>query len=292
MIVLRKAPRPKAYSYSVTMAPLPIKSSNNTAGCLVACCPRIHALLAALCSCFLICVFLCIKHLRNRPLLSSSSSSNMSHIKTLVSVPAMEEKSLGGGLMIFDPGDPINPIDRQLLTELLNPLLVDGGSRRANLMTSGYLAAKAKMEAPAIKTITLDPKATTTSAQAHPLDILSDQDIQSLITSPVTDYQKAQPWSRHSSPGPQQNRYLINPLSIQPMTTTFSTTSDGFYHEPEDIDITGDTSSKPLILNNPASSLHKDSLLDETRQYRLFCDDHDARIKWRRRRTLVFEKQR
>lgn len=194
---------------------------------------------------------------------------------------------------MFDPGDPINPIDRQLLTELLNPLLLDGGSRRASLMTSGYLAAKAKMEAPAIKTIALDhPKATSTSAQAHSPEALSDLELLSLTTSPVVDYQKLQPWSRRSSPGPQQNSYFINPLSIQPMTANFSTTSDCLYHEPEDIDTSANSSSRPLIPNPSPSSLHRDSLLDETRQYRLFCDDHDARIKWRRRRTLVFEKQR
>src|ERR1700712_2448190 len=78
-------------------------------------------------SCFVLCIFLVVKRLRSRP--------SMPRIEQLTPYPIME-KQAGGD--IFDDQDPLSALDRQLLTDLLNPLL-GVGPRKSILINSGYL---------------------------------------------------------------------------------------------------------------------------------------------------------
>ncbi len=132
--------------------------------------------------------------------------------------------------------------------ELLNPLL-GAGPRQSSLITSGYLAAKAKM-ATTEKVGILAPAQNQVDLLEFPEQHLKghsnvDQNLQ---------------WSRRSSPGPQ------TPLSTLQANST--TDYDELDH---------------LVR---FSTLHVASKHDEVRH---FCDDHNTRIKWRRR-TLIFEK--
>jgi hypothetical protein len=102
------------------------------------------------------------------------------------------EKTNPEGLL-FDSGDPIDPLDRKLLTEILNPLL-DVGPRKSSLMTSGYLAAKAKLEKTEKPESVLE-----THSQIQVLTIQP----QNIEHHSIVEHQKLQ-WSRRSSPGPQQ----------------------------------------------------------------------------------------
>ncbi|KAJ9614573.1 hypothetical protein H2200_002710 [Cladophialophora chaetospira] len=170
----------------------------------------------------------------------------MPHIEELTPFTANGEKHFDRD--VFDAQDPISELDRQLLRELLNPLLV-AGPRQSSLITSGYLAAKAKL------------------ARVEKLSLLGSAHEQaSMLNSPTKDLdthhsldQKLQ-WSRRSSPGPQ--------TAVSTMNAAATTEYDVADH---------------LVR---FSSLQMASKHDEVRH---FCDDHNMRIKWRRR-TLIFEK--
>ncbi|EXJ54630.1 hypothetical protein A1O7_09971 [Cladophialophora yegresii CBS 114405] len=102
----------------------------------------------------------------------------------------------------FDSGDPIDPLDRQLLTEILNPLL-DVGPRKSNLMTSGYLAAKAKLEKAPKSASVLEAHNQVEVLKIEPPDISHHS---------VNEHQTQQ-WSRRSSPGPQHQADTSAPVA-------------------------------------------------------------------------------
>jgi len=171
----------------------------------------------------------------------------MPHIEQLNTFPIME-KQPGGS--IFDAQDPIDAMDRQLLLELLNPLL-GTSARKSGLITSGYLAAKAKM---------------ATAKNLAPFDVAEvqgqvdvlDGESQDVKHYDIVDHQKLQ-WSRQSSPGP----VLVRSPEV-------AATAD---------------------FNVMESLTPFNSLRGELKHHQLqhFCDDHNIHIKWRRR-TLIFEK--
>ena len=189
-------------------------------------------------SCFVLCTFLIVRRLRNR--------SSMPHIERLEPMSAGREKHLDGD--IFDAQDPLSEMDRQLLTDLLNPVL-SVGSRQSSLLTSGYLAAKAKMTT-AEKLAILAPAQVIVEISESPTQ---DNPVNSNLDQRLH-------WSRRSSPGPQG--------SLSRIQTNFTTDYDDFDH--------------PMR----SSTLHVASKHDEVQH---FCDDHNKRVKWRRR-TLIFEK--
>ncbi|OCT48159.1 hypothetical protein CLCR_04402 [Cladophialophora carrionii] len=102
----------------------------------------------------------------------------------------MEKKQLEG--VVFGSGDPIDPLDRQLLTEILNPVL-DAGPRKSSLMTSGYLAAKAKLAKAQTSANVLEAHSQVEVLNIEPQDIQHHS---------INEHQTPQ-WSRRSSPGPQ-----------------------------------------------------------------------------------------
>jgi hypothetical protein len=136
--------------------------------------------ISTLCACFALCTFLAIKHLKRR--------FKMGPTEELTPFPSVEEKHVGCD--IFEAQDPISAVDRQLLTYLLNPLLI-GSPRKSSLLTSGYLAAKAKM---------------ATTEKPPPLEKPEEIDVLELQVHDI-DYSKTEhptlQWSRRSSPGPQ-----------------------------------------------------------------------------------------
>jgi len=193
---------------------------------------------SVLLSCCVLCILLAAKRFRSR--------HKMPHIEQLTPFTVAGEKQIERD--VFDAQDPISELDRQLLMELLNPLLI-AGPRQSSLMTSGYLASKAKM------------------ARAEKLAILGPaQEQANMLESPTKDLmtynnldQRLQ-WSRRSSPGPQ-----TAVSTLQAAATTDYAELDHLVH---------------------FNSLQMASKHDEVRH---FCDDHNTRIKWRRR-TLIFEK--
>ncbi|KIW62410.1 hypothetical protein PV04_10588 [Phialophora macrospora] len=166
------------YSYDVAMAPSPLRSKTvgHTSYHL-----GVRTILVVCCSSVLLVLFI----VKRRRRLAS-----LPHIERRTPSPTMEEKNPEG--VLFGSGDPIDSVDRKLLTEILNPLL-DVGPRKSSLMTSGYLAAKAKLEKAEESTSVLE-----THSQIQVLTI-KPQDIQH---HSIVEHQKLQ-WSRRSSPGPQ-----------------------------------------------------------------------------------------
>ena len=169
----------------------------------------------------------------------------MPHIEQITSFPAMDQKHFA--TLNFQTGDNLTSQDQQLLAQLLSAHL-DASPRHSSLMTSGYLAATAKLAvstklAKAQKTQAFNDESALASLDALNRCVLDEQDYLS---------------SRRSSPGPRSKRSTLSDASIY----------DGM-------------ESLSLF-----SSLPEESKQDDTLK---FCDDHNTRIKWRRR-TLIFEK--
>jgi hypothetical protein len=168
----------------------------------------------------------------------------MPHITPLDPYP-LEKQT---GLSIFDAQDPIDEMDRQLLTDLLNPL-IGTDPRKSRLITSGYLAAKAKMAAMdrmAISNLVVEEVAMPYDRSQHGnVDGMADQHVLQ--------------GSHRSSPGPM-------PVQL--------------------------TDATIFADESPIGHLTRfSSLREQLRHHEVhhFCDDHNTRVKWRRR-TLIFEK--
>ena len=231
----QKNASPQAYPTNVAMAPLRINfiehfDSDGTEARTI----------FVLGTCLVLCIFLIVKRLRNR--------STMPRIEQLTPFPTADKKYVGRD--IFDAHDPISALDRQLLTELLNPLLGEG-PRKSSLITSGYLAATAKM-ASENKTTPLEPveEFVESPVELRAPDLVNQQNAQQSLQ-----------WSRRSSPGPQAAPFR----QLDATATIDDEVRDNLFR---------------------FSTLHVAAKIDETRH---FCDDHNTRIKWRRR-TMIFEK--
>lgn len=144
-------------------------------------CEHGHLTTSVLLLCIVLSIFVVVKRYRAR--------HNMPRIEQLTPSLAVGEKPFERD--VFEGQDRLSELDRQLLMELLNPLL-GAGPRQSSLMTSGYLAAKAKM---------------ARADKLASLDLAQQED--DVVESPTLNLQNHNnlnqrlQWSRRSSPGPR-----------------------------------------------------------------------------------------